>query len=251
MGFVDSDLSAIPVYEVASRRLHLGPFGSGRDLVKFLGVATVGAAVAALSSAVLWLPFLGIGVLVSFVRVEGRTLDDYALGYLRFRWRSSTTRESPPRGSPLFPRPSAPASERTPSLRAGGIPIAYLPPAELQRLFEEWRSTLTAVGRPLSFRMRGEPFSPLPFFPRLTSHRDGERQAVVAYRQLVRLLLRHRYRRIVELTIGEEPSNPAPTTIGLHSEVEALLSALERMGIPAENLSTDRSHPRQRSEASS
>ncbi|MCI4347447.1 MAG: hypothetical protein L3J97_02365 [Thermoplasmata archaeon] len=250
MGFVEADLSAIPVYELASRRLHLGPFGSGRDLVKFLGVATVGAAVAALSSAVMWLPFLGIGVLVTFVRVEGRTLDDYAVGYLRFRWRSSSTREGPLRGWPLFPSPSARSRERTPSLRAGGIPIAYLPPADLQRLFEEWRSTLAAVSRPLSVRMRGEPFSPLPFLPTSTSPRDGERQALAAYRQLVRLLLRHRYRRIVELTVGEESTDLAPTTVGLHSEVETLHSALGRMGIPAENLSSDRSHTRQRPETS-
>ncbi|MCI4352151.1 MAG: hypothetical protein L3K14_02015 [Thermoplasmata archaeon] len=250
MGFAGADLSAIPVQELASRRLHLGPFGSGRELAKFLMVATVGAAVAAVSSAVLWLPFLGLGVLVSFVRVEGRTLDDYALGYLRFRWRSSPTRGSPLSGVPPSLPPSARPRERTPSLQAGGIPIAYLPPEDLQRLFEEWRTTLTAVARPLSFRMRGEAFSPLPFLPPSTSSRPGERQALEAYRQLVHLLLRHRYRRVVELTVGGEPTDLAPRTAGLHSQVDALLAALRRMGIAAETLCADPSQTPPTGEAS-
>ena len=235
MGFVSGDLSAIPVHQLAARGLHLGPFGSGRDLIKFLGVATVGAAVAAVSSAVLWLPFLGIGALVSFVRLEGRTLDDFALGYLRFRWRTST----PPGSSGGGPSPFCPASTpsvgRSGSIRTGGIPISYLPPRELQRLFEEWRSTLAAICRPMSFRVWGESFSPLPFLPAATSDREGERQALEAYRQLVHLLLRHRSRRIVELTIGQDPVESGPQRAGLRAQVDALLSALERMGIPVEN----------------
>lgn len=239
MGFARADLSAIRVQELASRRLHLGPFASGRDLVRFLGFATVGAAVAAVSSAIFWLPFLALGVLVSFVRVEGRTLDDYALGYVRFRWRSSPTRNSPQIGSPrLFPA-SGVSGDRAPAIRAGGIPIAYLPPTELQRLFEEWRATLTALDRPLSLRMWGERFSALPFLPTTTRVREGERQALDAYRELVRLLLRQRHRRVVELTVGEGVADLAARTVRRNSQVDALLSALGRMGIPAKNLRAD------------
>ena len=232
MGFVPGDLSAIPVHQLVPRRLHLGPFGSGRDLAKFLGLAAVGAVVAAVSSAVLWLPFLGIGALVAFFRVDGRSLDDYAVGYLRFRWRTAGSPDGSPGTSMPNQGPSRAVGGHAPSLRAGGIPIAYLPPADLQRLFEEWRSTLATVDRPLGVRMRGEPFSPLPFLP-AASPRDAERPALDSYCELVRLLLRRRYRRVVEITVWDDPSGHGPRAIGLQAQLDELLSALERLGIPA------------------
>ncbi len=234
MGCAPADLSPIPVYQLTHRRLHLGPFGSGRDLGKFLGLATVGAIVAAVTSVVLWLPFLGVGAMVAFVRVEGRTLDDYALGYCRFRWRASAGPGGTPNGtSSGVGRPPLLGGVARAEVLAGGIPIAYLPPGDLQRLFEEWRSVLATMDRPFGCRMRGERFSPLPFLPAARSLPLAEGAALQSYRDLVRALLRDRYRRVVELTIGNDPSDRRPAPRELTAYLEELASALERLGIPA------------------
>jgi len=234
MGCAPADLSAIPVHQLTHRRLHLGPFGSGRDLGKFLGLATVGAIVAAVTSAVLWLPFLGVGAMVAFVRVEGRTLDDYALGYCRFRWRASGGSGGPPNGASAgVGRPPLLDGLARTELLAGGIPIAYLPPSDLQRLFEEWRSVLATIDRPFGCRMRGERFSPLPFLPAAHGLPLAEETALQSYRDLVRALLRHRFRRVVELTVGDDPSDRRPGRWELTACLEELASALERLGIPA------------------
>jgi hypothetical protein len=240
-------LSAIPVHRLVPRRLHLGPFGSGSDLVKFLGLAMVGAAVAATTSLLLWLPFLGVGLLVALVRVEGRSLDDYALGYCRYRWRTAS---SPAPGTVRRAAPTG--SQRAASvtgIRAGGTPIAYLPPGDLQRLFEEWRSALNALDRPVGGCMRGEPFSPLPFLPPSGVGPVEERAALDAYRELVRLLLRHRYRRVVELSVAPSATDSEPESAGLRVQLDGLLSMLERVGISAEGAVVDAppgAHPRER-----
>lgn len=233
MGFAPADLGAIPVHQLVPRRLHLGPFGSGRDLATFLLVATVGAIVAAVSSAVMWLPFLGIGAALAFVRVEGRTLDDYAVGYCRFRWRASMAPPPPPNGSPPDRISQQPSDDHGKSIRAGGLPVAYLPPGDLLRLFTGWQAALSALDRPLGFRMWAEPFSPLPYLPVFPHPTDAEKPAVEAYRELVRLLLRRRYRRVVDLTVWDEAFSVGPRAIGLEAQVVELLSALEGLGIPA------------------
>jgi len=233
MGFAPANLSAIPIHHLAYRRLRLGPFGSGRDLVKFLCLAIIGATVAAVTSAVVWLPFLAAGALIAFVRVEGQTLDDFALGYCRFQWRSSVgSRRVSGASPPIHPSPGSSRGAST-SVRAGGIPIAYLPPEELQRLFEEWRSILAALDRPIGCRMRGEVFSPLPFLPVSASPHDAERAALQSYRELVHLLLRRRYRRVVDLTVWSDPSDRGPRAIDLDTPLDELVGALTRLGIPA------------------
>jgi hypothetical protein len=238
MGFSPADLSAIPVQQLALRRLRLGPFGSGRDLVRFLGIATIGAIVAAVSFAVVWLPFLAIGATVAFVRVEGQTLDEFAIGYCRFRWRSAVGTRQAAGASPLTPRPPRTSSEGPPrSIQAGGIPIAYLPPSELQRLFEEWRTTLATFDRPIGCRMRGERFSPLPFLPRSSPRGGAEAAVLESYREMVRLLLRHRHRRVVDLTVWESPSERRESSTVRERRLDALVAALLRLGIPAGRVS--------------
>lgn len=240
MAFAAADPSAIPIYPLVHRRLRLGPFAAGRDLVKFLGFALVGATAAAVTSAVVWLPFLAIGALVAFARVEGRTLDDYLLGYCRFRWRSSVRRPGIARQDLRGARPDAPRRTPSPTIRAGGIPIAYLPPRELRRLFEEWRSILTALDRPLGWRVRGEVFSPLPFLPSLRNPVPEERPALESYREFVQLLLRNRYRRVVDLTFWNDPNDEGPAAITLQAQSADLLEGLERLGIPVQQFPTDR-----------
>lgn len=233
MEAASASLASIPLYRLAPRRLRLGPFASGRDLVKFLGIATIGALVAAVSSAMAWLPFLALGVAVSFVRVDAQTLDDYALGYCRYRWRSSP--RSRTLSGPEAPTRRTSAAYREPpgSVRAGGIPIAYLPPAELERLFEDWRSALGTLDRPLFCRVLGERFSPLPFLPAVSPPPGPERAALDSYREMIRLLLRHRYRRRVDLLVADrdrpaEPGAPLP-----RNPFDGLVDSLGRMGVPA------------------
>lgn len=238
MEFARADLGAIPVLRVVPRRLRLGPFESGRDLVKFLGLATVGAMVASVSSVAVWAAFLGAGALVSLVRVRNQTLDDAALGYCRFRWRSSR-RSHRVRGAGVV-GPGSPGRPRaSPSVLAGGIPIAYLPPTELVRLFEAWRSTLDSLERPVGVRVRGERFSPLPFLPRARGADGPERDALDSYRQMVRMLLRPRYHRVVELSMADAPSEPGASDARADIGIEELVGALHRLGIPARRASLE------------
>jgi hypothetical protein len=232
--FAPADLSAIPVRQLVQRRLRLGPFASGRDLVKFLCFATVGAAIAAVTSAVVWLPFLAAGGMIAFIRVEGQTLDEYALGYCRFRQRAS--RSAGFLTGPARPGPGSPGSRRraSPSLRAGGIPIVYLPPADLQRVFEEWRSALSAVDGSVGFRTRGELFSPLPFLPASGSPHGAEREALDSYRDMVRSLLRQRYRRVVDVKVATPGLDGEPAALQLQTQLDGLLATLDRLGIPAQ-----------------
>lgn len=238
-------LSSIPIHQLSGRRLHLGPFGSGRDLTKFLCFAIVGAAVAALSSVFLWLPFLGVGLAIAYFRVEGQSLDDYALQYCRYRWRTDVV----PRGRSHAPsaRTKSEGGERSglSSLRTGGIPLAYLPPADLERIFEQWRSVLSAVDRPLSCRMRCERFSPLPFLPAFADAGEGESGAQHAYAELVRSLLRNRYRRVVDLVLWSDPTDPHFEDAGPDAPITDLAEALERLGIPTARVSTAPRRPRQ------
>lgn len=233
MEIADTDLTAIPVLRLVPRRLRLGPFGSGRDLVKFLGLATVGAMLAAFSSLVVWVAFLGAGAMVAFVRVRNQTLDDVAVDYCRFRWRSSG--RSRRTRSALVARRGVPdRPSRAPArVRAGGIPTAYLPAAELERLFGEWRSTLGTLGRPVGLRVRGESFSPLAYLPAVLDTGDRERVALDSYRRMVRMMLRHRYHRVVELSVGGASAESGESAAAADAAVEELVGALRRLGIPA------------------
>lgn len=238
MALAPADLSAIPIHPLVHRRLRLGPFASGRDLVKFLCFATVGATAAAVTSAVVWLPFLAVGALIAFARVEGQTLDDYAVGYFRFQWRSAGSHRlsrSASRGSRL----SGSSRHSAPSIQTGGIPIAYLPPRELQHLFEGWRSTLAALDLPIGWCMRGEAFSPLPFLPSPPDPLPEERDALESYREFVQVLLRNRYRRVVDLTLWSDPGAEGPAAINLQTQLANLEAALERLGIPVQQVRTD------------
>jgi hypothetical protein len=238
MELASADLAAIPVYRLAPRRLRLGPFGSGREVVKFLCIATVGATVAAVTSAVVWLPFLVLGATIALVRVEGRTLDDYALGYCRFRWRSRAESPGASSESPAGRTPDGFRDDLPYSIRASGIPIAYLPPRELEHLFDEWRAALASFDHPVGCRVRGESFSALPFLPVFTDARGGEPAALDSYRDLLRNLLRQRYRRTVDITIWNDSSDGKSDAIGLHTQLEQLVGALEHLGIPARSTSS-------------
>ncbi len=220
-------LADIPFFPLAERRLHLGPFDSGRNLATFLCAAIVGAIVASASSAVVWLPFLGAGALLAFVRVEGQPLDEYALGYCRYGLRTmlggDPGRKSPRRG--LTRRSGG-------GIRARGVPVAYLPPEELQRLFEGWRAALVALDAPVAIEVTTERFSPVPYLPAPGRTSDPDHAALRSYCELVRLLVGSRLRRRVDLRIGGDGGDSESATLGL-------LEALQRLGVPAEPVQRD------------
>jgi hypothetical protein len=226
-----SDVSAVPILRLIPRKLRFGPFGSGRDLVKFLCTATVGAAVAAVTSAAVWPIFLGVGILIALPRVEGQTLDDFAVGYCRFRWRSAVGSQSLPKSPGPAPSRSKTPGKATASLCSGGIPIAYLPPQEMQRLFEGYRAALGSVDGPVAFRAGGERFSPLPFLPATQSLAAREQAVLDSYRDLVRTLLRNRFRRRVDLTLWNDPAGGSSNEIALKAQLDELWEALGRLGI--------------------
>lgn len=223
----DAYLGEIPVVPLAERRLHLGPFDSGRTLATFLCAAILGAIVAAATSAVVWLPFLGAGALLAFVRLEGQPLDEYALGYCRYGLRTrlggAPGRDYQPRGPP---------HRSDEGIRARGVPVAYLPPEELQRLFEGWRAALVALDTPVAIQVSAERFSPVPYLPARGSMTAPDHAAQRSYRELVRLLVGSRLRRKVDLRVGRDGGDHETAVVGL-------LEALQRLGVPAERVQRD------------
>lgn len=224
-------LTEIPVQQLISRRLHLGPFVSGRALIKFLGIATLGAAVAALTSVVVWLPFLGVGVVLAFLPVEGRPLDEFVTNYCRYCWRTLEN-SGPHRPGPRGADAQGGSDPHRPALRAGGIPVAYLPPAELEQVFHEWRAALLALDYPLTMRVGGERISPLPFLPPRRRAHGPERTAMESYRELIRALLRPRFRRVVDLTFWADRDGPASVSVDHRVQADDLVSRLTHLGVP-------------------
>ncbi len=146
------------------RRLHLGPFPSARDALKFAGYAAVGLVAVPVAGPVAVVPFALVGFVVAIHRGEGRPLDERVVGYLAWRWRR---RVRVPSGASVgTPARAAARTMRVGSGRvaavliAGGVPVAYLPPADARALFEATRRWLAALDGPLYLVARSAALDP-------------------------------------------------------------------------------------------
>lgn len=196
----------VPIPERVDRRLRLGPFPSALDAIKFLCYAAAGAVVGEFLDLPAGLLLAGAGFLAAVWRPDGWAWDERALAYLRWKWRAvapgSLMTEGPAaalvRGDRLEIAPSDPVTV----LRTGGIPITYLPPAEIARRFELFRELLRASEGRLAFFATLGSIRSAPYLPSKSDPRAPDTEARAGYSELVDLLCRRRFRRRVYLVVG-------------------------------------------------
>ncbi len=197
------------------RRLRLGPFASARDAIKFVCYAATGALLAPFVTPYAWLPILAAGFLVTVWRPEGEAWDERAARWVQWRIRRLA------RGEPVS-EPSLPTSRGTflrlaagryvTILRIGGTPLAYRPPAELERVFRAYAEALRSSEGTLFLHAGSVPLSPTPLVPGALPRDTAEGPARDGYRELVSVLCRRRLVRRVDLalsTVTTEPEAPA------------------------------------------
>ncbi|HXQ94958.1 MAG TPA: hypothetical protein VN864_07340 [Thermoplasmata archaeon] len=221
------------------RRLHLGPFPSARDALKFAGFACAGLVAVPLAGPLAVLPFAALGFLVAVHRRDGRSLDERVTGYLGWQWRRRTrTRGGSGSASPASARlrTMRVGSGRIAAvLRSGGVPVAYLPPADARALFEATRQWLASLDGPVYLVARSEPLSPAtlrPPAPAAAGSAEGTAQD--GYRDVVELLVRRRRTRSVALVLWE-PADRAGAA-RLEVRLNAASASLRVLGVDAERL---------------
>jgi hypothetical protein len=230
----------VPLPERVDRRLRLGPFPSAHDAVRFLGYAAVGTLLAAGVS-----PLAGFGVIVagfvlSVVRVDGERPDRRAVSMFRYLFERLGRRVGPAvTGRSSLDRSGAipgPAGGYLAVVRAGGSPMAYLPPAEIARRFEQFRELLRAEPEGLAFRVWLAPMRPTPVLPPPVSETRADAAARNGYAQLVRLICGRRAVRRIDLLRCSTFAGAEGLT-ELDGQVSRLIERLTELGLPARRLS--------------
>jgi hypothetical protein len=231
--FASEAAEPIVLPERLDRPARFGPFPSGSDALKFLVVSAVGAVVALRFGAILWTPFLASGLLLALHRPEGQSLDERVVSYARWRWRSGhlrtpTSGAASVRGRAVLALPSG---EIVAALETGGIPIAFLPPTDAQRVFDAYRQLLRRTEARVYLEMGRTPIDVRAFLPALEPPQGlEERGARAGYAELVRLLARRRFRRRVRLLLVSPRKFGAPGLSDLESQVasfQELFAGLE------------------------
>ncbi|HTS33823.1 MAG TPA: hypothetical protein VMI55_07825 [Thermoplasmata archaeon] len=193
------------------RRLRLGPFASARDAVKFAGYAATGALLAPFVAPYAWLPVLGAGFLLTVWRPEGEALDERVARWATWRVRRLA------RGAPMTDPATPPArggflrvgpGQYVTILRVGGTPLAYRPPAELERVFRAYVEALQSSEGILFLHAGSVPLSAEAVTPRHRASSEAEEPARAGYRELVAVLCRRRLVRRVDLAVPNATAGP-------------------------------------------
>jgi len=228
----------VGIPEKVETRSRLGPFASGQDALKFVGYAAVGGILAVALGPVWWLPFLGVGTIVTVPPWKGAAPDRRLVTYLRWRWHSASAMADSPSPTPLV-RSNEKVIEVLPDRFAAvvvgnGAPLAFLPSAERKNAFEEYRTLLRATDPGAFVTVGVEPLPTRPYLPPRPSVRcsSAELGAERGYEELVRFLCRRRFRRRVRWVVW----SPGADLRRLELRVQAIQDALGRLGIRAERL---------------
>ena len=233
------DVPVVALPERIDRRLRLGPFPSAQDAVKFLCYAATGAAVAQFAYLPVGLALAGIGFLAAVWRPEGRPWDERLLAFLRWRWHTlaggillrNARHKVYARSGVLRLAESDPVAV----VRTGGVPVAYLPPAELARRFELFRDLLRATDGRIAFLATLGSIRTAPYLPALHGSRGSDSEARSGYSELIELLCRRRFRRRVYLVVGLGSVGSDAST-RLETEVATLTDRLTALGLRPERL---------------
>ncbi|MGP8077119.1 MAG: hypothetical protein ACLQD8_04800 [Thermoplasmata archaeon] len=219
--------------ERLDRKLRLGPFPSGRDALKFVTYAAVGALLVPFLGVAVWIPFVLAGLVVSIWRPEGEAVDERVSRYVRWRW--GGLRRSRPMTAPRPPAPGRRSIVRLPTsfaavVRTGGLPLAYLPPSELARRFEQYRDLLRASEGTFLLHSTRAPIHPIPFLPAEPAPAGAEGTARAGYRELVEVIVRRRFVRHVFFALATRDLGPEGIQ-RLETELASLIERLRALGL--------------------
>ena len=220
--------------ERLDRTLRLGPFPSGRDALRFITYAAAGACLAPFVPTPLWLGVVLLGFASSVWRPGGETIETRVLRFAV--WEVRRIR----RGHPMNARAgngSAPRAHLTLDsgvhvavVRARGLPLAYLPSAELARRFDTFRDIVRGLESGFLLCATLATIHPRPFVPGEPVPTGVEREARAGYRELVELIARGRSVRRVFVAVG--CADPGVEGIGrLEATVVTLLDRLGALGL--------------------
>jgi hypothetical protein len=234
----DPDPLAVPLPRPVDRKLHLGPFPSARDALKFAGYAAVGVVAIPLGGPAAVVPFALAGFLLAVHRRDGRSYDDRFAGYLAWQWRRRVRRPGAAgvAGTPAPGRSARVGGGRIAAVvRTGGVPVAYLPTPEAVALFEGMRRWLEGLDGGVYLVADTEPVRPGPFLPTATAGSGSpEARARDGYESVVRLLLRRRRTRRVALVLWESADRAGAARLDARSA--ATEEALRRLGVETERV---------------
>jgi len=226
--------------ERLDRPLRLGPFPSGKDAVKFVVAAAVGAVVSLAIVPWAGLPIVAVGGLVALWRPDGEPLDERVAAVLR--WAS---RRGGPGGRMTGPAGSCASSGQATVVvldgrsaavvRTGGVPLAFLPPAELAQQFELYRQLLRSVDGGVIVHATSAPIYAEAIVPRTAAATDAEAAARDGYRELVTVLARRRAVRRVHVAIVREAGS-YDAAERLEASVSLLQGRLADLGVRSERL---------------
>ncbi len=229
---------AVPLPERIDRRARLGPFPSARDAARFLCYAATGAVLAPFVSPFLWLPVVGAGFVVSVWQPDGRPADERLARYAFWRVRSWAP------GGTVSPRPGAAPRHGlvrvapdtfAAIVRTTGCPIAYLPPAELELKFGQYRELLRGLAGAIAILSTATPARANEVRPGNVPLDGPEREACSGYADLAERLCRRRRTRRVYLAIRN--AAPGPDAVSrLDAEARSLADGLPALGVRATRL---------------
>lgn len=230
---------AIP--ERLDRPLRFGPFASGRDLVKFLAAAALGSIVGLAFVPWVGLLFVALGALVALWHPDGEPLDDRLASLARWALRK-TRREVAVTGPAASPGPGRSRSVLEAAdgrliaiIRTGGVPLQFLPPADLARQFDLYRTLLRSLEFPITLHASAAPIFAGAVVPPDGRGTEAERDPRAGYAELVRLIARRRAVRRVHLALLA--SDPTPQgRARLETGVSLVCDRLRELGAPVERL---------------
>ncbi|HTT15539.1 MAG TPA: hypothetical protein VMG81_07205 [Thermoplasmata archaeon] len=222
------------------RRLRLGPFPSARDALKFVVYAAAAAVLAPFASPIVWLPIVAAGFGLAVFRPEGEAIDERALAFVLWHARRRGRRGAEvtaPRLDPLVRRGLLPVGSGPllAVVRAGGVPLTYLPPRELRRRFEIYCDLLRALDGGFAWSAGTTPLRPGRLVPRLRPSGTREADGCAGYRDLVEAFARRRALRRVDIALSATELGPEGIG-GLERRVALYLEALAALGVPAARL---------------
>ncbi len=226
---IEEDWPTASVPEPFDRTVRFGPFPSARDAVKFVTYAAAGALLSPVAAPIVWLPVVVAGFVVSVWRPEGRALDERAFTMLRWGVRVVGRELAVRRDAvdiTLRHRMVRWNGRYVAVLRAGGIPLAYLPPSELARRFDGYRDLVRAVGGSWVLLTGEAPLHLRSIRPGGGPLTEAERAARDGYTELLRLIAARRPLRRIHLLLSD--ADPGPEGVG---RIEAAATrAVDRLG---------------------
>jgi len=230
----------VAVPERLDRRMRLGPFASGYDAIKFATAAAAGAVLSLAIEPWVGLPVVLVGAVITLWHPDGEGLDDRLAALVRWSVRRVAAEArvtAPDHRGPEGPRSTIafPDGRQATFVRAGGVPLAFLPPSDLAHQFELYRDLLRSVEGGLIVSSTTAPIYPGSLLPPEAPLLEVERGPHDGYCELVSLLARRRSVRRVLLVLAQN----APGEEGarrLEAATELLCERLADLGVRADRL---------------